>query len=575
MKFKISLKVFAVALVLTALIIPAALISAQSSREVLSLINKLQNVYIPAYGNLARANLRSVEEGLYFRRLIVLSLNTSRDMNAISKLEKAANSKSADVENELASIRRLLSAEIATPSSFEDKAALSRLDTRVEFLQSRHAEYERARSTLDAQIESGRAPSSQIDTQELDHLRDLYGEELEVARRQMMQILDNATRETVKTQSNSANNGALLLGLALTLGLGISAFISVTLVKPLRRLLKGVTQVQHGFLDTELEVSSRDEVGDLTIRFNSMVKELRVKERVRETFGRYLDPRIVESLIDDPDCLGAEGERREITILFCDMKGFTTLSEGMTPSGMVRVLNRYLSVMSNPVRRNNGIIDKYLGDAIMAFWGPPFTSPKDHARLACAAGLDQLAALASLRDELPEITGLRRGLPPIDIRVGVATGDVVIGNIGSDFSMSYTVMGDTVNFAARLESANKAYRTRFLVGARTAEMAADAFEFREIDTVRVIGKQEAQSIFEVLGRKGELPSPVLAMAMHYAEGLAAYRRAAWNEAKTAFSAALAAVPDDGPSAILFDRASEFALAPPPEDWNGIWELTSK
>ena len=123
-----------------------------------------------------------------------------------------------------------------------------------------------------------------------------------------------------------------------------------------------------------------------------MVGELRVKAQIRDTFGKYVDPRIVAGLIDRPELTDAKGSRREMTIFFCDMKGFTAFSEGMTPAGLVNVLNRYMTVMSEPVRRNNGIIDKYIGDGIMAFWGPPFTGADEHARLACLAALDQLAS---------------------------------------------------------------------------------------------------------------------------------------------------------------------------------------
>src|SRR5205814_138496 len=137
-------------------------------------------------------------------------------------------------------------------------------------------------------------------------------------------------------------------------------------------------------------------------------------------------------LIDRPELTDAKGSRREMTILFCDMKGFTTFSEGMTPAALVTVLNRYMTVMSEPVRRHNGIIDKYIGDAIMAFWGPPFAGADDQARLACLAAVEQLAALPAFQAELPDLMGLRRGLPQLAIRVGVATGEVVVGNIGSE-----------------------------------------------------------------------------------------------------------------------------------------------
>jgi class 3 adenylate cyclase len=574
-KISVGLKVFSVALVLMLLVGAVSWINARSAREVESLFANVHDAYVPAYGALARGNLRSVEEGLFVRRLVIARLLSPDDTKAMNALAQTADDKAHQADVELAEARRLVGLEIADPASFEDKLELSRLDTRIEFLQSRHVEYEKARAAVDAAIESGDTAVWKTRLQELDQLRDLFSGELDVTRADMMQLLDSASRTAVGAESTAADYGIVLLGLALALGAVMAAIIAVGLVRPLRRLLRGTIEVQQGALDTEVPVTSHDEVGELTAGFNAMVRELKAKARIRETFGRYVDPRIVESLIDKPDRLGSAGERREMTVFFCDMKGFTSLSEGMTPAGMVRVVNRYLSLMSDPVRRNHGIIDKYIGDAIMAFWGPPFTVPEDQARLACAAGLEQLAALPGFRAELPEITGLRRGIPPIDMRIGVATGEVVVGNIGSDVSMSYTVMGDTVNLASRLEGANKAYGTRFLVNARTAEGAAQALAFREIDLLLVEGKQEPERVFEVLGRKGEIPPPVQAMAERFAEGLAAYRRCAWPDAERAFTAAMEAVPDDKPSMIFLARVQRLAAEPVAADWNGVWTLTEK
>ena len=180
--------------------------------------------------------------------------------------------------------------------------------------------------------------------------------------------------------------------------------------------------------------------------------------------AKYIDPRVVEGLIDRPTVTAAEGQRRVMTVLFCDLKGFTSLSEGMTPQGLVKVMNRYLSIMSEPIRTNRGIIDKYIGDGIMAYWGPPFVGEADHARFACLAALEMIERIATLRQEIPELLGVR-GTPmeTCDLRIGVATGEALVGSIGSDVMMSYTVMGDVVNLASRLEGANKAYGTRNLV----------------------------------------------------------------------------------------------------------------
>jgi class 3 adenylate cyclase len=247
----------------------------------------------------------------------------------------------------------------------------------------------------------------------------------------------------------------------------------------------------------------------------------------------------------------------------------------MTPVGLVNVLNRYLSVISEPVRRNRGIIDKYIGDAVMAFWGPPFTGAEEQARLACLAALEQLAALPAFQAELPDLMGVRRGVPEVAIRVGIATGEVVVGNIGSEQTRSYTVIGDTVNFASRLEGAGKAYGTRVLISEATQRLAADAVETREIDTVLVVGKSEPERIFELLGRKGEVAAERLELRDAFEAALVAYRRQGWEEAEAGFGKCLAIDPEDGPSRVFVSRIAHFRSQPPSADWNGAWALESK
>lgn len=247
----------------------------------------------------------------------------------------------------------------------------------------------------------------------------------------------------------------------------------------------------------------------------------------------------------------------------------------MTPTALVTVLNRYMTVMSEPVRHHGGIIDKFVGDAIMAFWGPPFTGADEHARLACLAALDQLAALSAFRAELPDLTGLKRGLPEIDLRIGIATGDVVVGNIGSEQIRNYTVIGDTVNLASRLEGANKIYGTRVLISAGANRLAADTVETREIDSVVVLGKTEPERIFELLGRQGEVAAERLALREPYAAALDAYRHQDWEKARAGFEECLAIMPCDAPSKLFLRRIEQFHLTAPGTDWNGVWSLAEK
>jgi adenylate cyclase len=244
----------------------------------------------------------------------------------------------------------------------------------------------------------------------------------------------------------------------------------------------------------------------------------------------------------------------------------------MTPQGLVKVMNRYLSIMSEPIRTNRGIIDKYIGDGIMAYWGPPFVGEADHARFACLAALEMIERIATLRQEIPELLGVR-GTPmeTCDLRIGVATGEALVGSIGSDVMMSYTVMGDVVNLASRLEGANKVYGTRNLVSDRTIA-AAGALEVREIDRVVVAGHTRSEVIFEILGSKGEFTPQLSSSRDRYAEGLKAYRERRWDDAIAALNAALEASPGDGPSTALLGRIENLKANPPSQDWDGSWRL---
>ena len=295
---------------------------------------------------------------------------------------------------------------------------------------------------------------------------------------------------------------------------------------------------------------------------------------MRETFGKYVDPRVVEGLIEGP-ALAAEGQRRVMTVLFCDVKGFTGTSEGMTPQGLVKVMNRYFSTMSAPIRGHQGIIDKYIGDAIMAYWGPPFADDKEQARLASLAALDMLQLVPQLRAELPELLGVRTLPNAFDIRIGIATGEVLVGSIGSELMMSYTVMGDTVNLASRLEGANKEYGGRILVSEATIAGASAAIEAREIDRLVTLGQTQPQAVFEIMGRKGELTAAQLELRSRFSEGLAAYRAQRWEDSRRAFEAALSAVPDDGPSMTFIKRIDRLIAAPPGDGWDGSWHLERK
>ena len=575
MRIPIGLKIFGIAVGLLILMTAVALLSMRMTRTVDGQLAIIDQNYFPAYVALAQANIRSVEESAYVRRLL-LAIAEAGD-NAAKRAElgqKVAKSGKASDER-IADARQYINRQIADPLDFDDNIALARLDDKIEDLQDERHRYEGILGKLLAAAEAGNKPVAGELLGELDELRDDFDHKIDAARDEMRRLASAAIVGTRAYQRRVVTIGVALLAIAALLGLTLAAAVTLGLVRPVRRLLHGTAAVEHGALDTVVPITSRDEIGSLTQSFNSMVGELRVKARIRDTFGKYVDPRIVAGLIDRPEVTNAKGSRRQMTILFCDMKGFTAFSEGMTPGALVNVLNRYMTVMSEPVRHNNGIIDKYIGDGIMAFWGPPFTGTEDHSGLACLAALDQLAGVVGFRAELPELTGLRHGFPEVDIRIGIATGDVVVGNIGSEQTRNYTVIGDTVNLASRLEGANKTYGTRVLVSEETSRFAADVVETREIDQVLVVGKTEPERVFELLGRKGEVASERLALRDAFNEALADYRRKNWERARTGFEGCLTIEPGDVPSKVFLGRIAQFCTAAPSPDWDCVWSLVEK
>lgn len=242
----------------------------------------------------------------------------------------------------------------------------------------------------------------------------------------------------------------------------------------------------------------------------------------------------------------------------------------MSPEDLVALLNRYLSAMTTIIKTTHrGNVNKYLGDGIMALFGAPLDDPT-HASLACYAALDCQAELARLRG-----IWMQEGLPEIGARIGINSGPCIVGNMGSEERMEYTVTGDSVNLASRLEGASKYYDTLILIGQRTAELAKNDVEVREIDLLRVKGKNEPVVVFELLGRKGQVAEAKRRVVDRYLEGLAAYKQRDFETAWARFTEAADLDPADGPSRVYVERSANYRQAPPPPAWDGVYEMTSK
>jgi len=298
--------------------------------------------------------------------------------------------------------------------------------------------------------------------------------------------------------------------------------------------------------------------------------ERKQKVMIKGMFSQYLNPHVVNELIAHPEKLKLGGERKELTVFFSDIAGFTTFSEKLPPEELVLVLNEYLSAMTEIVFKHDGTLDKYEGDAVMAFWGAP-VELDNNALHACNAALEMQEKLVDIRAKWRS-----EGKPDVHVRIGLNTGQMVVGNMGGFGKFDYTVIGDSVNLGSRLEGANKEYGTYIMASERTQELVKDFFAFRELDLLVVKGKTMPIKVFELLGKKENgVPQTKLSAVEQYLTGLELYRRKQFTEAIKKFNAALAIDPTDTPSSLYIERSQVYLDSPPPDEWNGVFILKTK
>jgi adenylate cyclase len=295
----------------------------------------------------------------------------------------------------------------------------------------------------------------------------------------------------------------------------------------------------------------------------------REKARLKQEFSTVLAPTVVDQLLVNPALAGLGGAERELTVMFSDIRGFTTMSEKLSPEGLTQFLNEYLTPMTDILIRHEGTLDKYMGDAIMAFWGAPIEQ-KDHAKRACVTAVEMCEKLAELK-----VKWRAEGKPEIDIGIGLNSGLMRVGFMGSARMRNYTLLGDNVNLGSRLEGTNKNYGTHIIVSETTFKAAADAIHGRWLDAVRVKGKKEPVNIYEVIG-KGPLSPSMAVVVQSFEQGLRLYQAQRWDEAEAKFKAAIAARGgNDPPSDVYLERIEHFRHEPPPPNWDGVYEFKTK
>ncbi len=341
-----------------------------------------------------------------------------------------------------------------------------------------------------------------------------------------------------------------ILALSVSLGLSVTLWYFGNLVMPIANSLLMITllfalDMSYGFFVTS-----------------------RTKRQITNLFGQYVPGELVEEMAASPDSISMEGKSREMTILFSDVRNFTSISEGLEPKDLTLLMNEFLTPLSRIIYKHRGTIDKYMGDCIMAFWGAPLQDA-EHAKHAILAGLEMQAALLALRPQFKQ-----RGWPEIHIGVGINSGRVSVGNMGSEVRVAYTVMGDEVNLASRLEGITKQYGVGVIVGENTRNTVTD-FAYRELDHVRVKGKDKPVAIYQPMGLSSELPKAVLDEVKLFHEVRRLYRKQDWDQAELQLMNLQRMSPDTALYGIYTERIGYFRNNPPPTNWDGVFVFETK
>jgi adenylate cyclase len=403
------------------------------------------------------------------------------------------------------------------------------------------------------------------------------------------QIIENVLSNTTLSESSYSKPGEI----AAAFVLGVAIIILAPILGPGLLLLFGITIIalligtswyffssEHLLVDFTFPLLSSSLIY-LTLVFTNFVKEQAQRRQIRSAFGQYLSPALVEQLAQSPEKLVLGGEQREMTIMFSDVRGFTTISEIYKddPQGLTALMNSFLTPLTNAILERKGTIDKYMGDAIMAFWSAPLHD-SNHELNACEAALEMLDRVERLNREREQSAKETNTMfIPIQIGVGLNTGKCVVGNMGSDFHFNYSVLGDSVNLASRLEGQCKSYGLPIIIGSRTAAVAKDKFAMLELDFIAVKGKKEPEVVYALVGREDMISSERFKRWHEInRKMLTRYRGRDWDAALAAIEEGRTADPE-GRFKTLYkvyaERIGSFKLAPPPEDWDGAYALETK
>ncbi|MEM9450626.1 MAG: adenylate/guanylate cyclase domain-containing protein [Cyanobacteria bacterium P01_E01_bin.6] len=571
----IGAKIFGIAASMLGLLLVVVGVSSNRLRQVSREIEALAEYIIPITDAVAKMGIHALEQEVLLERILKHYEIEPIDYSRIAEETIEFDQRNRQVDAELSQIEALAEEATALIAIDKDQEMLMWLVSRLTSVEQQHQEfYDRGVEIL-ALLEAGKFSQAR----ELERELAIEEEEFDRSIEEILIELEAFTVEAAQTGQSHQQIVQQLSVVTALLATGGGSFVAwivaFGLVRPVRHLAQKMEAVQQGDLSVQATVSSRDEISTLATAFNQMVTELKSKAQLEETFGKYVDPRVVQQLLTDSAETKTAGDRQVMTVLFSDVEGFDAMTEALSPDELVSVTNQYFTVMAQPVSDQSGVIDKFINTTVMGFWGPPFSNAQDHAALACTAALEHQKQLVQIAHMLQFSPSSTVDNPALSLRVGIATGPLVVGNMGSNAAKSYTVMGDTVNIASRLKGVSKQYGVAIAITQETQAMLGDRYETRELDLIRVLGKEEPVRVYELLGHQGRLDDATQLRRDQFAKGLEAYRRQWWDAATVHFSACSTSECPDPPALLYLNRINMLRHQPPPDTWDGVWHMTKK
>ena len=546
-KISIATKIFGIAITMLLLLVIVVFINYLYLNRVNRELKEIAHYMVPLTTKITQIDVHSLVQKIHLEQILLLYEVTPLDKQQISKELDRFRVRTMQVERELGEAQQLSNQVIQHAVEVSKIVEYARLGPYLEILGKEYRDFIQHVLEIIRLLELGELREAHLLEKQLGEQEDNFNEQVEQILIRFENFVEQSARKAEEHEGEILELNLILTGVVTVIGILLAILLILGLTRPIQKLLVGTRQVEMGDLNTKVVVNSRDEIGALVVAFDKMVEGMRQKDQLKATFGQYVDPRIVNLLIESKKT-GEEQSSREIaTVFFSDIAGFSKISEMLTAKGLVTLINKYLTLASEPIIKNQGVVDKFIGDALVAFWGTPFTGPEEHAVLGCFSALEQSEQLRKFREMMPDLMGIRKGLPVFNVRIGIATSSVVAGHFGSKNSRSYTIMGDAMLVAEALETASKTYGTTILISEKTRTLALEHIETRRIDRIAFPHMDERTNIYELLGKKGEISEDVKELRTLFEQALTAYELRNWEKAQSIFTSCLQINRDDGPT----------------------------